>query len=117
MEWLNFAVNAYLSDPSGNQLGHLGAEVDDENTVRLHHVVHVSLVTDCANRVTYPSSPFPVFKLGSRTAAMAHTEGTYMDRKTTRQKPFAKKPAPVPNVPVATYTMQVGTAVWPTRGK
>ena len=48
---------------------------------------------------------------------MAQTEGTYMDRKTARQKPFAKKPAPVPNVPVATYTMQVGTTVWPTRGK
>ena len=40
-----------------------------------------------------------------------------MVRKTIRQKPFTKKSAPVPNVPVATYTMQVGAAVWPTRRK
>ena len=40
-----------------------------------------------------------------------------MVRKTTRQKPFAKKSAPVPNVPVVAYIMQVGAAVWPSRRK
>ncbi len=40
-----------------------------------------------------------------------------MVRKTIRQKPFAKKSAPVPNEPVAAYIMQVSAAVWPTRRK
>ena len=40
-----------------------------------------------------------------------------MVRKTTRQKRFANKSAPVPNVPVAAYIMQVGAAVWPTGRK
>jgi len=34
-----------------------------------------------------------------------------MVRKTIRQKPFAKKSARVPNVPVTAYIMQVGAAV------
>ena len=40
-----------------------------------------------------------------------------MVRKTIQQKPFAKKSAPVPDVPVAAYIMQVGAAVWPTSRK
>ena len=43
---MNFAINPALSDPPGDELGVLGAEIEDENIVEMSTLLHFSLYPD-----------------------------------------------------------------------